>query len=251
MRKTAPPSAVAYLRVSTSGQALEGVSLDAQRQRVTAWAKASGYAMAAIHQDAGISGGKASNRPGLQAAIVDACQLRCPLVVYSLSRLARSTKDAIGIIERIEKSGADLVSLSEKIDTSSAAGKLFFRLMAIIAEFEKDIISERTSAALQYKRSQGLRAGAVPFGWRLLPDGQRLRPVESEQRALAMIHRHRQRGKTLQAICDALTRAGVRTKTGLLNWKPNTIAKILNRKSINHAAVVKKESPTNKRSAYA
>ena len=101
--------------------------------------------LVAVHVDAGLSGAKAHNRPALQAALTDACKHKAALVVYSLSRLARSTKDAIAISERLHKAGADLVSLSEKIDTTSAAGKMVFRMLAVLAEFERDIISERTA----------------------------------------------------------------------------------------------------------
>jgi DNA invertase Pin-like site-specific DNA recombinase len=86
------------------------------------------------------------------------------LVFYSLSRLARSTKDAIAISERLSRAGADLVSLSEKIDTTSAAGKMIFRLLAVLAEFERDLISERTKAALSVKREKRERISA---GFRL------------------------------------------------------------------------------------
>ena len=103
--------AVGYIRVSTIGQAQEGVSLEAQRGKIQAWATANGYALGEIHVDAGISGSKANNRPGLQSALNDACRQKAALVVYSLSRLARSTRDAITISERLEKCGSDLVSL--------------------------------------------------------------------------------------------------------------------------------------------
>jgi DNA invertase Pin-like site-specific DNA recombinase len=122
-----------YLRVSTAGQAAEGVSLEAQEARARRWAEANGYLVAGVHVDAGISAKWAENRPGLKAALYEVCRTRGALVVYILSRLARSTKDAIGFAERLEKDGTDLVSLSEKIDTTSAAGKMIFRVLAVLA----------------------------------------------------------------------------------------------------------------------
>jgi hypothetical protein len=65
--------AVGYCRVSTAGQAAEGVSLDAQKARITAWAEANGYELLGVHVDAGLSGGKADNRPALQTALDAAC----------------------------------------------------------------------------------------------------------------------------------------------------------------------------------
>ena len=162
--------AIGYIRVSTEGQAQDGVSLDAQRAKIEAWALLNDYVLAGVHVDAGISGKSALNRPGLQAALDD-CGKGSALVVYSLSRLARSTKDTIEISERLAKSGADLVSLSEKIDTTSAAGKMVFRMLAVMAEFERDQISERTATAMQFKKAKGELVGAVPFGRSLAADG--------------------------------------------------------------------------------
>src|SRR5438445_303625 len=139
-----PPPAIAYCRVSTELQAHEGVSLEVQQTRIRGWCEVNGYTLAGVHIDAGLSGSRADNRPALQAALGEACRTKAALVVYSLSRLARSTKDAIAISERLAKSGADLVSLSERIDTTSASGKMIFRMLAVLAEFERDQISERT-----------------------------------------------------------------------------------------------------------
>jgi site-specific DNA recombinase len=72
------------------------------------------------------------------------CELNGILFVYSLSRLARSTKGTLAIPDRLQKADADLVSLSEKLDTNSAAGKMVFRMLAVLEEFESDQISERT-----------------------------------------------------------------------------------------------------------
>src|SRR2546427_10779418 len=93
------PEAVGYVRVSTEGQAQKGVSLEAQEAKIRAWCEANNYSMLALHNDAGLSGSRSDNRPGLQAALNEACKGKTALVVYSLSRLARSTKDAILINE--------------------------------------------------------------------------------------------------------------------------------------------------------
>ena len=150
-------NAVGYTRVSTDGQATDGVSLEAQQARIRAWCEANDYALVNVHVDAGLSGCRADNRPGLQDALTSAARHKAALVVYSLSRLARSTKDAIAISERLAKNGADLVSLSERIDTTTAAGKMVFRMLAVLAEFERDQVAERTKGALAHLRNQGKR----------------------------------------------------------------------------------------------
>ena len=177
-------TAIGYIRVSTEGQATDGVSLDAQRAKIEAWAMLNDYELAAVHVDAGISG-KNCNRPGLQDALAD-CKKGSALVVYSLSRLSRSVRDTMDIGDKLAKVGADLVSLSEKIDTTSAAGKMIFRLLAVMNEFERDQISERTTAALQFKKSLGEKTGgAIPYGFTLAADGVALVENAEEQDVLA------------------------------------------------------------------
>ena len=154
--------AVGYIRVSTERQAEEGVSLDAQERKIQAWCELNGYDLEEVFIDRGLSGGRADNRPELQSAIKSITSKPGALVVYSLSRLARSTRDTLAIADRLERAGADLVSLSEKIDTTSAAGKMVFRMLAVLSEFERDLVSERTSHALQHKRSLGAATGGTP-----------------------------------------------------------------------------------------
>jgi len=207
--------AVGYVRVSTEGQAVHGVSMEAQEAKIRAWAIANDHELVSVHVDEGISGGKVSNRPALQEAINDACRHHAALIVYSLSRLARSTKDALEISERLRKSKADLVSLSERIDTTSAAGKMVFRMLAVLAEFERDLVSERTTMALRHLKSQHRRISHnIPFGWELTGDGRHLVENEREQGVIALIHTLREQGLSLRAIATELNRRGIRTKKG-------------------------------------
>lgn len=226
--KTTQKTAVGYVRVSTERQASEGVSLDAQRERIEGWAIANGLTLASVHVDAGLSGGRADNRPGLQAALADACKRRGVLVVYSLSRVARSTRDALAIAERLDKAGADLVSLSEAIDTTSAAGKMVFRMLAVLAEFERDLVSERTTSALAFKRRQGLRiSGKIPYGYRL--DGKDLVEVPHEQEAIRLILEWRARGISLRAIAAELEARQVTRQNGSTSWPSNVVLMIARR----------------------
>jgi hypothetical protein len=91
---------------------------------------------------------------------------------------------------------------------------MLFRLLAVLAEFERDLVAERTRAALAYKRANGERIGAIPFGFDLADDGTSLIHNPVEQRALRKIRDMRQRGATLQRIADVLTRAGVSYEDG-------------------------------------
>ncbi len=226
-------TATAYIRVSTEGQATEGVSLEAQQAKIQAWCLANDVILGNVFIDAGISGKRADNRPQLQLALDDVCQNRGVLIVYSLSRLARSTKDTIAISERLDRAGADLVSLSEKLDTTSAAGKMVFRMMAVLAEFERDQVSERTSSAMAHLKSKGQRVGTVPFGFRLLDDAKTLVKDEKEQGIIELLELLRDSGLSYGKIADILNRKSVPTKKQGAAWAGTTIRNVLMAKSSN------------------
>ena len=83
------------------------------------------------------------------------------VVIESLSRLGRSTKDLIELTELFQSKGVHLVSLKEAIDTSTSTGKLLFTLMSAIAQFERDVIADRTREGLRSARARG-RLGGRP-----------------------------------------------------------------------------------------
>lgn len=208
-------NAVGYVRVSSVKQSEEGVSLEAQREKVRQWAALNGAELRGIETDGGKSGGRMSNRPGLKRALDEACCEGGVLVVYSLSRMARSVADACSILERLRKSGADFVSLSESIDTRSAAGRALFGMLAVFAAFEREIAGERTAAALAHLRKSGRRySRLLPFGYRLGTDGETLVEDEQEQRALARIRGLSVRGYSLRRIESVLFDEGMRRGDG-------------------------------------
>jgi site-specific DNA recombinase len=228
--------AIAYLRVSTEAQATEGVSLEAQREKVAAWCMLNDFHLAEVYVDAGISGKRADNRPELQAALDHVCRVGGVLVVYSLSRLARSTRDTISISERLEKAEADLVSLSEKIDTTTAAGRMVFRMLAVLAEFERDQLAERVTMAMDHKRRKNERISRrIPYGFTLADDGVKLIPDATEQATLQTIRDLRAAGATIKAIADHLNRNSIPTKEGN-PWALSTVHNLLSKSPTYSAA---------------
>jgi site-specific DNA recombinase len=217
-------TATAYIRVSTEGQVVEGVSLDAQRAKIQAWCELNDYTLGNIFVDAGISGSRADNRPELQKALT-VCSSGGALIVYSLSRLARSTADTLSIADMLQKKGVDLVSLSERIDTTTAAGKMVFRMLAVLSEFERDQISERTTTAMQHKKSQGERVGSIPYGFTLSDDGVNLEPNKTEQKILSTVQKLRAEGLTFRAIADKLEKRGFKPRGK--KWHPQTVSNIV------------------------
>lgn len=104
--------------------------------------------------------GKKDDRPELQRCI-DALREGDTLVVYKLDRLGRSTFKLLELTGELEKNGVEFVSLRDNIDTTTAIGKAMFRMLAVLAEMERDIIAERTQAGLKAARARG-RVGGRP-----------------------------------------------------------------------------------------
>jgi site-specific DNA recombinase len=217
--------AIGYIRVSTEQQAEEGISLAAQKARIAAWCEANDYQLADVFIDAGISGGKMDNRQGLKDALA-AVKKGNALVVYSLSRLARSTKDTLVIAEQLDSKKADLVSLSEKLDTTTAAGRMMFKMLAVLADFERDLVAERTKSALSHKKAIGEVYSPTPFGFQAIEG--RLKQVESEAAVVAEILAMRNEGATFGAIADSLNSRGIEGKRGG-KWFPSTVRYLIQR----------------------
>lgn len=199
-----------------------------QQERVATWCIGNGHELDAVFVET-MSGGRADNRPELQKAMALVCKRRGILVVYSLSRFSRSVRDTLELTEQLDRSGAHLASLSESLDTSSAVGRMVFKMLSTLAEFERDVNSERTRNALGHMRRTNRRISAkIPFGYTLAADNSTLLPDADEQAAIARIIERRTGGMTLAAIAQSMETEGVKTREGG-RWYPATVASILER----------------------
>ena len=153
----ARPLAAIYVRVSTQDQVQHGFSLDAQQESLQNYAKAMGYEIFKIYRDEGKSA-KDMNRPEMQQMLSDAENKKFSAIfIYKLDRFSRSIKDLILTIDQLKNWGIDFVSLQDKIETTSATGKLMFHIISAFAEFERNLISERTKEGLKGKEKVGKR----------------------------------------------------------------------------------------------
>ncbi|MDA8103915.1 MAG: recombinase family protein [Nitrospiraceae bacterium] len=216
--------AVGYIRVSTSEQATEGISLDNQRAKIAAYCGLNDLDLVEIIEDAGKSG-KSLNRDGIDRllSMVKRREIGA-VIVYKLDRLSRKVIDTLTLIETLEKADIAFHSLNEKIDTSTAMGRFFLNITASLAQMERDLISERTRDALQMKIANHERAGQVPFGWRLAEDGNALIEHEGEQAVIKAARRLHSKGLSYRAICRELEKIGQGRK-----YHPQTIKNILKR----------------------
>ena len=139
---------IGYARVSTQDQ-----NLNLQKDELTK------FGCTKIYED--VASGAKSVRTGLEAAI-DFAREGDTLVIWKLDRLGRSLRDLIEIVIRLEKQGVSFVCLTQNIDTRTPGGKLFFHIFGALAEYERELIRERTKAGLTAARARGRTGGRKP-----------------------------------------------------------------------------------------
>ena len=162
------PLAAIYVRVSTMEQAEHGFSLDAQQEALQNYAKALGYEVYKIYKDSGKSA-KDMKRAELTKMLEDAeAKKFTAILIYKLDRFSRSLKDLILTIDKLKEWGIDFVSLQDKIETTSANGKLMFHIISAFAEFERNMISDRTKFTMRSKASHGGFITKAPKGYKLI-----------------------------------------------------------------------------------
>lgn len=219
---------VGYARVSTDAQAEEGLSLAVQRTSLKSYADALGHQLVATFEDS--ASGKDLKRSGLQGAFDHLDQGEADgLLVMKLDRLTRSVRDLADIVAQRFSGGSKLLSVKEQIDTSTSNGNLMLNIMMSVAQWEREVISERTAEALALKRERGQRAGEIPFGMRLADDGVHLEPHPGEQRAIELIQELRAAGRSLRWIVRELEARSVPARGS--RWHLTTVARIVKRSS--------------------
>jgi DNA invertase Pin-like site-specific DNA recombinase len=199
--------AVGYVRVSTDEQGTSGLGLVAQRHAVEEEAARRGWTLMAIHED--VASGKTRNgRKGLEAALEAVANQADVLVAARVDRLSRSLRDLIELMDRSVSEGWSLVTLDLRVDTTAPHGKAMARMAGVFAELERDLIAERTKAALAVKKAQGVQLG---------------RPVTMQPHVRRRIRRMHSRGLGWTAIARKLNQDEIPTAQGGLQWYPSTV----------------------------
>ena len=157
--------AVAYLRVSTTEQANEGYSIQAQRRAAEGYCQAQGWELAEIYADEGRSGSSIEGRDELKRLLADAGSGQFERVIFwKLDRLGRSLRDLLSICDDLEAAGVGIVSIQESIDTGTAAGRMMRSVLGALGEFERDTIVSRIKAGIEEKARGGELVGPLPIG---------------------------------------------------------------------------------------
>ena len=230
-------TAIGYVRVSTQEQVSEGVSLDAQRDRLRAYCKDHAIKLIDIKVDEGISGGTL-DRPGLQAALQMLRRGRAnTLIVVKLDRLSRSLRDVCTLVEEFfSDERYHLLSLCGMVNTHSAAGRMVLMNLANYAQFEREMISERTRDALRHMKSQGVRLGPAPYGFAFGTEcdssGRRkLIPIPEEQEVIQRIKSLCAEGLSFAKIAQRLNAVQTPARRNG-TWRVNRICIILHREGM-------------------
>lgn len=158
--------AALYIRVSTDEQANEGFSIDAQKRRLLAYADSQDWEIGEVYIDDGWSA-KDLKRPEMQRMLDDLEERKFDVVlVYKLDRMTRSAADCDQLLKLFEKYNVKFQSCTESFETRTATGRLFIRLVADIAQWERENTAERVRMGMEQMVHEGRRPGGpIPFGY--------------------------------------------------------------------------------------
>lgn len=188
--------------------------IGAQRAAIRAEAEQRGWELVWADADDGHTGAH-TRRPGLAWTLAQLADGNADgLVVAKLTRLSRSVADFAGLLRTADKQGWSIVALDLGIDTSTVNGRLVAKIVMSVAEWEREIIAERTREALAEAREQGVRLG---------------RPVLVTDDTVELVRAYRTAGHPLRYIADCLNLRGIPTVHGGTEWRPSTLRGVLRR----------------------
>lgn len=231
VQKSEASRAALYIRVSTTEQAEEGYSLDAQRRRLIAYCESQGWIIADVYVEAGVSA-KDTNRPELQRMLADMVRRLFDIVLtVKLDRLTRSVRDCDELLKLFEKHKVSYQSASESFETRTATGRMMINIVSTFAQFEREQLGERTKAGQMEKARGGeWAAGYYPYGYDR--DGSLIEEKAEEIKDIRRLYVEEKLG--LRSIAVQVN------KTSTRNWNAKEVSRIL--RNPFYAGIIKYDS---------
>ena len=219
--------AAVYIRVSTEDQAREGFSLGEQKEKLLQLCAFKGYEVFKIYEDAGISAKDIEHRPAFQEMLSDMKKGKINYIVaYKLDRVTRSVRDLEELISVLEQYNCFLVCDRDDVNTSTANGRFFVRMLTVLSQLEIEIVSERTKFGLNGAIKSGHLPGVLALGYK--KDGNKKTIIdETTKPVIERIFKMYLEGKSFQQISNIFN------EEELLHpkkWKDTTIQKIIDNK---------------------
>lgn len=216
-----------YSRVSTDEQAKEGFSLEAQQEFTKKYIRDEGWDYYGSFTDPGVSG-KDLKRPGVQDMLRAVREGRIQaVVVHKLDRLTRNIGDLHDLMMLFEKQNVKLVSVTEKIDTSTAMGRMFVYMLGLFAQWFRENLSEEVMKGMKKRAEKGFRNGSVaPFGYDL-EDGRLVIDPEQAEWVKRIFDLYTRDKLGFEKIAQHMNREGILTNRGSRDWSKNFIQYML------------------------
>ena len=213
-----------YIRVSTEDQAHEGFSLGEQEEKLKQLCNYKGYEVYKVYCDAGISAKDMEHRPKFQEMLKDMKDGKINYIVaYKLDRVTRSVRDLEELISQLEKYNTYLVCDRDDVNTSTANGRFFVRMLTVLSQLEIEIVSERTKFGLNGAIKSGHLPGQVALGFK--KDGNRKTIIDpATAPIIKRVFDLYLQGKTFLQISNIFNGEKVLNK----NWKDTHIERIIN-----------------------
>ena len=216
-----------YIRVSTEDQAREGFSLGEQQEKLEQLCKYKDYKVFKIYKDAGISAKDMEHRPAFQQMLQDMRAGKINYIVaYKLDRVTRSVRDLEVLISDLEKHNCYLVCDRDDVNTSTANGRFFVRMLTVLSQLEIEIVSERTKFGLTGAIKCGHIPGTCPLGYKR-DKSKKVIIDENTKDVILRIFNMYLEGKSFQTIANILNEEKVLAPK---HWADATIEKIINNK---------------------